>query len=58
MKLFLEKGSLAGNPLVYPGDTVRVPERRPGWFKEALDVVLKVGTGAAALIIAADRINN
>ncbi len=55
MRLFLEEGSLAGNPLVYPGDTIRVPaERRGGWWRDALTVA----TATAAVALAIDRINS
>jgi protein involved in polysaccharide export with SLBB domain len=57
-KLFLEEGSLAGNPLVYPGDTVRLPEDKPGWFGMALPTFLSIATASATIIIAADRLKN
>jgi protein involved in polysaccharide export with SLBB domain len=56
--LFLKEGSLAGNPLVYPGDTIRVPQRSAGWLREAFPILLTTLTTTAALIIAVDRINN
>lgn len=58
LKLYLEKGSLAGNPLVYPGDTVRVPRHSPGWFGTFFPVFVSTVTATAAVLLAIDRIGN
>lgn len=58
VKLFLEEGSLAGNPLVYPGDTIRVPQRGLGWFREFLPFVLSTATAASAILLTIDRLQN
>jgi polysaccharide export outer membrane protein len=57
MELFTEKGNLAGNPLVYPGDTVRVPASRPGWLRANLPIVLSTLTSTAAILLAISRSN-
>jgi polysaccharide export outer membrane protein len=56
VKLFLEEGSLAGNPLVYPGDTIRVPTDEPGWFMRFLPVFLGIVGTVVAIMYTYDRI--
>jgi protein involved in polysaccharide export with SLBB domain len=58
LQLYLEEGSLAGNPLVYPGDTIRVPVEKPGWFGRFWPALLGTAGTAAAIIYAIDRVNN
>ena len=56
VSLYLERGSLAGNPLIYPGDTVRVEERRPGWLSQVWPIVLTtMATFATIYLIATDN---
>jgi len=52
---FLEQGSLSGNPLVYPGDTVRVPYRGTGFFRSVWPILLSAVTATSAIIIASNR---
>jgi protein involved in polysaccharide export with SLBB domain len=57
VRLFLEEGSLAGNPLIYPGDTIRLPGHRRGWIRENLPMFLSSLTATAAILLAIDRLN-
>ncbi|MCB1182033.1 SLBB domain-containing protein [bacterium] len=50
LEAFLQMGDPAGNPLVYPGDTLHVEFQKPSWFKTNLAFVL--GTLAAVATIA------
>ncbi len=58
LRLFLEEGSLAGNPLVYPGDTIRVPVQGPSWLGRFWPALLGTAGTMAAIIYALDRINS
>ncbi len=40
LDIFIEEGKLAGNPLVYPGDTLSVPAHEPGWVSRNLPLIL------------------
>jgi hypothetical protein len=51
LDLFLRQGSLAGNPLVHPGDTVEVPLRGEGIFRTFWPVILSTFTAATAIIL-------
>jgi polysaccharide export outer membrane protein len=53
LSLFLKEGSLAGNPLVYPGDTVQVTYRGSSWFRD----LLSYAGSMAAIFLAIDRIS-
>ncbi len=54
---FLQRGDLAGNPLVHPGDTVQVPQRSPGFFRTIYPIILGTISTAAAVSIAVNRLN-
>lgn len=58
LKLFLEEGSLAGNPLVYPGDSLRVPAERPGRTLVAISVILGLLLTTTTIILTIDRLND
>lgn len=58
LKLFLEAGDSNGNPLVYPGDTVRLEYAGPGFWGRAFPIFLGTLTTAATLFLAIDRIQN
>jgi len=57
LELYLEKGSLAGNPLVYPGDTIHVPQRKPSQFLAAIGVFLGIALTVSTLALTINRIN-
>jgi len=57
LKLFLEEGSLAGNPLVYPGDSLRVPAERPGRTLVAISVILGLLLTTTTIILTVDRLS-
>lgn len=52
MRLFLEQGLTAGNPTIYPGDVIYLPERRPSWIQEYLPLFLAVITTTTTLLLA------
>ncbi|MDO9695377.1 MAG: polysaccharide biosynthesis/export family protein [Candidatus Latescibacteria bacterium] len=54
---FLQRGDLAGNPRVYPGDTVQVPQHSPGFFRTYFPILLGTISTAAAVSIALTRLN-
>jgi len=58
MKLFLEAGDPIGNPLVHPGDTVRLAYDSPGFWGRAFPIMLGTLTTAATLFLAIDRVQN
>ena len=57
LQVFLEQGNAEGNPLIYPGDTVKVEERRPGFFRTTYPIILGTLTTAATIAFALDRIS-
>jgi polysaccharide export outer membrane protein len=54
---FLQRGDLAGNPRVYPGDTVHVPQHSPGFFRSFFPILLGTISTAAAVSIALSRLD-
>lgn len=58
LKLFLEAGDTTGNPLVFPGDTVRLAHRSPGFWGRAFPILLGTLTTTATVFLAIDRIQN
>jgi polysaccharide export outer membrane protein len=58
MRDFLEQGRPAGNPLVYPGDVVRVHIAREGWFRRNVPLLLTTMTSVATLLLAWDRLQD
>ncbi len=58
LKEYLEFGNLKGNPLVYPGDTVRVEYFEESWFRRTLPLILGTLVSAATLWLLYDRIAN
>ena len=55
---YLESGNPVGNPLIYPGDTVRVEYQKDSWFKENLTYVLVSLASFATIWLAWDNIVN
>jgi protein involved in polysaccharide export with SLBB domain len=58
MEMYLMYGDLRGNPLVYPGDTVRVEFYEDPWFRRTLPLILGTLVSAATLWLLYDRITN
>lgn len=58
MRRFLEEGDSVGNPLVYPGDVVYLPQRRPSWIQENLPLLLSVVATTTTALLAYDRMND
>jgi protein involved in polysaccharide export with SLBB domain len=58
MKQFFERGSLAGNPLIYPGDSIHVDYKQPSFFEKAFPYVIATTTTVIALLLALDRLEN
>jgi protein involved in polysaccharide export with SLBB domain len=58
LKRFLLDGDEAGNPLVYPGDTVNVEFSRPGWIRQNIPITLASLAALATIWLAYDNINN
>ncbi|MBK7188289.1 MAG: polysaccharide biosynthesis/export family protein [bacterium] len=57
LRLFLEKGDLAGNPLIHPGDTVQVMMSRPGKLQTSLAFLLGTAATVAAVFVALNQGN-
>lgn len=56
LTLFTEQGDPAGNPLVYPGDVLRMEYQRDGWLRRNGPLVLGSMTAVATLWLAYDRV--
>jgi len=56
MRKFLEEGADEGNPLIYPGDVVYLPQRRASWFQEHLPLILSVVATTTTALLAFDRL--
>ncbi len=58
MTQYLEHGRPEGNPLIYPGDTVYLPQRHPNWFANNLPLILTTLSTAATIYLVYDRAQN
>ena len=56
LQQFLLTGDAAGNPLIYPGDTVNVEFRRPGWVRENMPFTLASLAAVGTIWLAYDNI--
>ncbi len=56
MKQYLEFGNPIGNPLVYPGDTIRVEYFKESWFRRTLPLFFGLMVSGATVWLAYDRI--
>jgi protein involved in polysaccharide export with SLBB domain len=56
LNLFLEEGDPSGNPLVYPGDTLKIAFERESWMRRNGTLILSSMTAVATLFLAIDRI--
>lgn len=57
LRLFLEKGDPAGNPLIYPGDTVQVTLSRPGTLRSGFALLLGTAATLSAIYVAVNSGN-
>lgn len=57
LRLFLEKGDPAGNPLIHPGDTVNVTLSRPGKLQSGFALLLGTAATLSAIYVAANSGN-
>jgi protein involved in polysaccharide export with SLBB domain len=57
LNLYLKDGDTTQNPPIYPGDTIRVEHRRPGFFMVAYPIILGTITTAAAIALTINRID-
>jgi len=55
MDAFFKGGRDVGNPLVHPGDTVRVPYAGQGFFRSVWPILLSTATVATAVLLATNR---
>jgi len=56
---YFERGSMAGNPLIYPGDTIRVEETSLSWFQQNWGIIMATMTTMITLyLLFDDRIIN
>ncbi|MHB8078262.1 MAG: polysaccharide biosynthesis/export family protein [Candidatus Krumholzibacteriia bacterium] len=55
MNDFFKRGRDKGNPLVHPGDTVRVPYAGQGFFRSVWPILLSTATVATAVLLATNR---
>ncbi len=58
LELFLQEGNSAGNPRVYPGDTLRVAYQRENWFWKYVPPIMGLVAGVLAILLTYDRIVN
>lgn len=58
LREYLESGKPHGNPLVYPGDTVRVEYYQESWVRRTLPLVLGSLAAVATIWMAYDRIQD
>jgi len=58
VKLFMQQGRLAGNPLVYPGDSIQVEAAEESWIREHLGLLFSAATATAAVLLAIDRLES
>jgi len=56
VKSFLRDGDVEGNPMIYPGDVVYLPQERPNWWQQNLPLILSVVGGLTTAYLAYDRI--
>lgn len=57
VRLFLEEGDPAGNPLVYPGDTIEVGISERSWLQQNLPLILGTIATAATVVLAWNTVN-
>jgi polysaccharide export outer membrane protein len=55
MRNYFEQGSMAGNPLIYPGDSVRVEEHRLSWFQQNWGLIMATLTTFITIYLLVDR---
>ena len=55
MRLFLEQGDPAGNPLVYPGDAIQVTFQKDGWIRRNIPIIMGSLAAIGTLWLALDR---
>lgn len=58
LKQYLLTGDEAGNPLIYPGDTVNVEFYKPGWVRANVPFILVSLASIATILLAYDRLYN
>jgi hypothetical protein len=57
VKDFLKHGDPDGNPMIYPGDVVYMPQERPGWVQQYLPLILSLVATTTTAYLAYDRIS-
>ncbi|MFO7652439.1 MAG: polysaccharide biosynthesis/export family protein [Candidatus Krumholzibacteriia bacterium] len=55
---YFQRGSLAGNPLIYPGDALHLEHRRESWMRRNLPLFLGVLSSVATIYLVYDRIQD
>ncbi len=58
MDLYFQDGSLAGNPLIYPGDSIQVPARQIGQTMATVGLILGLTLTVTTIFLTIDRIRN
>ncbi|PID80393.1 hypothetical protein CSA17_03660 [bacterium DOLJORAL78_65_58] len=58
LREYLDRGNPMGNPLVYPGDTVRVEYYQEPWYRSTLPLILGTAATVATVWLAYDRVQN
>ncbi len=58
LRKYLEEGNPVGNPLVYPGDTIRVDYYEEPWILQAITFTLVSMAAVATIWLAYDRVVN
>jgi polysaccharide export outer membrane protein len=58
LDLFIRDGNPAGNPRVYPGDTIRVAYSKDTWFWKYVPPIMGMVAGILAIFLMVDRLTN
>ncbi len=58
LKSFMEEGQTAGNPMVYPGDSIQVSYEEVGWLRRSWTLLLMSLASIATILLAYDRLYN
>lgn len=58
LELYLKEGNLAGNPKVYPGDTLHVKVAKPSWFRANVPWILGSVAAVVTILLGYDRLVN
>jgi polysaccharide biosynthesis/export protein len=58
LNVYLKQGRSEGNPMLGPGDTIYLPQRRPSWIQENLPLFLMFVTTISTTVLVVDQLQN